>query len=91
MRSEVIAQPPDAAASAAFRLPPSACLMVGDRLETDISMGVAAGMATALVLTGDANRERLAASGLTPTYVLERIDGLLADLAGTGPAAEGGK
>lgn len=71
-------------------LPPSACLMVGDRLETDISMGVAAGMATALVLTGDANRERLAASGLTPTYVLERIDGLLADLAGAGPAAEGG-
>jgi hypothetical protein len=30
------------------------------------------------VLTGDATRESLAASGLAPTMVLERIDGLLA-------------
>lgn len=59
-------------------LPPAACLMVGDRLETDMAMGIAAGMATGLVLTGDANRERLAASGLQPTYVWERIDELLA-------------
>ena len=58
-------------------LPPAQCIMVGDRLETDIAMGIAAGMATCLVLTGDANRTKLAASGLTPTLVLERIDGLL--------------
>ena len=60
-----------------LRLPPERCIMVGDRLETDIKMGIAAGMASCLVLTGDANRERLAASGLAPTLVLERIDGLL--------------
>ena len=51
--------------------------MVGDRLETDIRMGIAAGMATCLVLTGDATREKLVASGLQPTLVLERIDRLL--------------
>jgi NagD protein len=63
-----------------LRLPPEQCIMVGDRLETDIKMGIDAGMATCLVLTGDANRERLAASGMQPTLVLERIDGLLEQL-----------
>jgi phosphoglycolate/pyridoxal phosphate phosphatase family enzyme len=58
-------------------LPPDRCIMIGDRLETDIKMGIDAGMATCLVLTGDANRARLAASGMQPTLVLERIDGLL--------------
>jgi NagD protein len=33
-------------------LPASACLVVGDRLETDVAMGRAAGLTTALVLTG---------------------------------------
>ncbi len=55
-------------------------MMVGDRLETDIKMGLAAGMATCLVLTGDATRQTLASSGLAPTLVLERIDGLRATL-----------
>lgn len=67
-----------------LRLPPERCMMIGDRLETDISMGIAAGMATCLVLTGDATRAKLAASGLTPTLVLERIDGLLEQEALTG-------
>lgn len=58
-------------------LPPEQCIMVGDRLETDITMGIAAGMDTCLVLSGDADRQRLADSGLQPTLVLERIDGLL--------------
>lgn len=61
-----------------LELPPEQCMMVGDRLETDIKMGIDANMATCLVLTGDATRETLARSGLTPTFVLERIDGLLA-------------
>ncbi|HNP71925.1 MAG TPA: HAD-IIA family hydrolase [Kouleothrix sp.] len=60
-----------------LKLPPERCIMVGDRLETDMRMGIAAGMDTCLVLTGDADRAALAASGLNPTLVLERIDGLL--------------
>lgn len=60
-----------------LELPPSDCIMVGDRLETDIRMGMEAGMDTCLVLTGDATRESLAASGLNPTYVLESINGLI--------------
>jgi NagD protein len=60
-----------------LQVPPEQCIVVGDRLETDIRMGIAAGMATALVLTGDATQEKLLASGLQPSLVLERIDGLL--------------
>ncbi len=58
-------------------LPPRECLMVGDRLETDIRMGIEAGMDTCLVLTGDADRDKLRVSGLKPTMVLDSIAGLL--------------
>ena len=55
------------------------CVMVGDRLYTDIRMARAAGMASALVLTGDTTAEALAAAppGDRPTWVLERVDRLL--------------
>ena len=66
-----------------LNLPPERCMMVGDRLETDIKMGIDAGMATCLVLTGDATHEKLAAAGIRPTLVLDRIDGLL-DAASAG-------
>lgn len=56
-----------------LRLPPDRCIMVGDRLETDIAMGRNAGMATALVLTGATSREALGSSPITPDYVLETI------------------
>jgi HAD superfamily hydrolase (TIGR01450 family) len=55
------------------------CVMVGDRLATDIRMGLDAGTATALVLTGDTKAEdldSLPASDL-PDLVLERVDRLL--------------
>jgi ribonucleotide monophosphatase NagD (HAD superfamily) len=60
------------------------CVMVGDRLGTDIRMGVDAGMATALVLTGETTAEDVAAmdAGDRPPIVLDRIDRLLADPAG---------
>ena len=50
-------------ALAMLDLPPERCIVVGDRLETDIKMGIDAGMATCLVLTGDADREKLAEWG----------------------------
>lgn len=71
---------------ALLQLPPEECMMIGDRLETDIRMGIEAGMATCLVLTGDATRAKLAASGLQPTLVAERIDELLAYERGDGRA-----
>ena len=54
------------------------CLLIGDRLETDIRMGVESGMKTALVMTGVTDRETLDASPLRPNYVLQSI----ADLEG---------
>jgi len=55
------------------------CVMVGDRLYTDVRMARDAGMASALVLTGDTDPNTLAAAAPEerPTYVLPRIDLLL--------------
>ena len=55
------------------------CVMVGDRLSTDIRMGLESGMAAALVLTGDTRPEHLLAlpPEQRPTIVLDRIDRLL--------------
>jgi HAD superfamily hydrolase (TIGR01450 family) len=57
----------------------SRCVMVGDRLRTDIRMALDAGMPSMLVLTGETRREDL--TGLAtqdrPTYVLETLDQLL--------------
>jgi HAD superfamily hydrolase (TIGR01450 family) len=55
------------------------CVMVGDRLSTDIKMGVDAGMGTALVLTGESQVADVDAQapGDRPRYVLDRVDRLL--------------
>ncbi|HET9224776.1 MAG TPA: HAD-IIA family hydrolase [Roseiflexaceae bacterium] len=60
-----------------IQLPAERCLMTGDRLETDIAMGLAAGMATALTLTGATTRALLEASEIRPDYVIERLDDLI--------------
>ncbi|MGC9318700.1 MAG: HAD-IIA family hydrolase [Armatimonadota bacterium] len=49
------------------------CLMVGDRLDTDMAMGETAGLDTALVLTGVTSREDLERSEREPTYVLHSV------------------
>jgi NagD protein len=54
-------------------LPPERCMMVGDRLETDIFMGQQAGMLTAVVLTGVTTREDVALMNTPPDYVLENV------------------
>jgi len=54
-------------------LPAARCMMVGDRLETDIFMGQQAGMVTSVVLTGASTRadaERLAPP---PTFILDNV------------------
>jgi ribonucleotide monophosphatase NagD (HAD superfamily) len=51
--------------------------MTGDRLETDVLMGLNAGMAAALTLTGATSEADLAASPIRPTYVLHRLGDLL--------------
>jgi len=53
------------------------CVVVGDRLETDIRMGKEAGTATALVLTGVTRLEDLEDSPWQPDYVLKSVADLL--------------
>lgn len=55
------------------------CLMTGDRLETDVLMGLNAGMAGALTLTGATSERDLAASNIAPTYVLNQLSDLLVE------------
>jgi 4-nitrophenyl phosphatase len=64
-------------------VPPEECLVVGDRLDTDLAMGDRAGMTTVLVLTGVTDRADLVDSDLRPDYVVDglgEIGTVLADL-----------
>jgi len=57
----------------------SDCVMVGDRLSTDVQMALDAGIVAALVLTGDTAQSDLLALKPqdTPSIVVDRIDRLL--------------
>jgi len=63
-------------------LPPQECLVVGDRLDTDIKLGTQAGMTTVLVRTGVTDDQTLADSPIDPDYVLDSLAGLEAVLDG---------
>ncbi|CAG1772378.1 4-nitrophenyl phosphatase [uncultured bacterium] len=54
-------------------VPVEECLMVGDRLETDIRMAIDAGMSSALVLTGATSESMVARSATRPTYLLRNL------------------
>ena len=58
---------------------PAQCVMVGDRLHTDIRMAADAGVPSALVLTGDSTAAEAESvdPAHQPTFVLERVDQLL--------------
>ena len=60
-------------------VPPAAVLVTGDRLETDLALARAAGMASALVLTGATDGAALAASTVQPDYVLTSLPEILPD------------
>jgi HAD superfamily hydrolase (TIGR01450 family) len=69
------------AALAGLGVEPADCVMVGDRLTTDIRMALDAGVTAALVLTGETQPQDLDGlpPGDTPDLVLDRIDRLLPD------------
>lgn len=60
-----------------MNLPPGRCMMIGDRLETDMRMGRQAGMLTAVTLTGVTRREDVALLVNPPDYVIETLGDLL--------------
>lgn len=54
-------------------LPPEACAMVGDRLETDIRMAVENGLTAILTLTGVSSRDDIRDAPWKPHHVIESI------------------
>ena len=60
-----------------LNMPAERCIMTGDRLETDVLMGLNAGMAGALTLTGATNAELAAQSEIIPTYIIHHLGELL--------------
>jgi HAD superfamily hydrolase (TIGR01450 family) len=72
----ILGKPSEAALEAALdRLDAAApeCLIVGDRLDTDLRMGDRAGMTTVLVLTGVSERADIAESDIEPDYVIDSL------------------
>jgi 4-nitrophenyl phosphatase len=72
----VVGKPSEhAAAATARRLghDPAACLLVGDRLDTDVAMGARAGMRTALVLSGVTDRAAVDGADVAPDEVLPSL------------------
>jgi ribonucleotide monophosphatase NagD (HAD superfamily) len=67
-------------------LPASRCLLIGNRHSTDIAMAVAAGIDSALVLTGETTPAMAAelSPDVAPTWILDRIDHLLPPEGGEG-------
>jgi len=60
-----------------MKLEISDTLMVGDMLSTDIKGALDLGMDAALVLTGMSKREDIEKSGVTPTFVMDSLKGLV--------------
>ncbi len=60
-----------------LQLPPDRCIMTGDRLETDVQMGLDAGMAAALTLTGATTLQAAQASPIKPHFILNDLSDLL--------------
>lgn len=81
-RAEAIVGKPSVHMANAFLdrlgVPANEAVMVGDRLLTDVAMGLNAGMASALVMSGATTNDHLAASAIRPTHVLDDVRGLIA-------------
>lgn len=79
----VVGKPSQLTAEAALRtlgLPPEQCMIVGDRLETDILMGNKAGMMSTLVLSGVASRadaENAHGNTGVPDYIMDSVASIM--------------
>lgn len=71
-------------------VPAERCLVVGDRLDTDIALGAASGMTTVLVRSGVTDDARLARSSVTPDFVVDSLAALPAVLDGEADRYEPG-
>jgi phosphoglycolate/pyridoxal phosphate phosphatase family enzyme len=60
-----------------LQMPPERCIITGDRLETDVQMGLKAGMTTALTLTGATTWQDAQASPVKPHFMLNDLSELL--------------
>ncbi|WP_267639381.1 HAD-IIA family hydrolase [Haloarchaeobius amylolyticus] len=72
----VLGKPHDAAREAVLArlgVPPERCLVVGDRLDTDIALGEGAGMTTVLVLSGVTSRAEVEESEHDPDFVVDSL------------------
>jgi 4-nitrophenyl phosphatase len=72
----VLGKPADETARVAFDrlgVGPEECLVVGDRLDTDLAMGARHGATTVLVRTGVTGDDDVADSEVDPDYVLDSI------------------
>jgi len=58
-------------------VPAADAAMVGDRLLTDVAMGLNAGMASVLVMSGATTVQLLAGSTVSPTHVVDDVRGLV--------------
>ena len=56
-----------------MKLKPEDCILIGDRLETDIKMGKESGIATGIVLTGVTDEKTLKESSIHPDFIFETI------------------
>lgn len=77
--SIIVGKPHPLTAQAALTrlgLGPDQCLMIGDRVETDMRMGLEAGIETALVLTGVSDEARMVREGVYPHFIMQGISTL---------------
>ncbi|MFE9500566.1 HAD-IIA family hydrolase [Streptomyces collinus] len=79
--AEVIVGKPSVHMAEAFLdrlgVPADQAAMVGDRVLTDVAMGVSAGMASVLVLSGATSAEQVNLSNLRPTHIIDDVRALL--------------
>lgn len=72
----VLGKPSERAAAAALDrlgVPAADCLVVGDRLDTDVALGERVGATTAVVRTGVTDDRALDLSGIHPDHVLDSL------------------